>query len=178
MKKIFYLRNLAALLLLSSSVALTSCDGDDPDIAEPTAIANMLAGNYIISGKVYSYSGPVSWPGPPAPIPASYVSSVNLATLSPKTATSTNSLTTRIDFADFVSPDYYYVFTSPGDFSTLSYALSSTPSTNFSNINKYVVSYTAPTATTKASFHIMTHYTDNPTGTGNSRIVDETFVQQ
>ena len=176
MKKYFFSKCLAAILLLAT-MSFSSCL-EDTDVSVPITFANPLAGVYTISGKVYNYNGPVSWTGPPAAIPPSYIGTVNLAPLSPKTATAPNSVTTKIDFADFVSPDYYYIFTSPVGYGSISYTLSPVPATIFSNISKYVVSYTAPTATQKASWHIMTHYNDNATGTGNSRIVDQTFVQQ
>lgn len=177
MKKSFFSKCLAAILLLAGAMSLSSCV-DENDKFVPITYVNPLAGVYTITGKVYNYNGPVSWTGPPAAIPPGYIGTVNLAPLSPKTATAPNSVTTKIDFADFVSPDYYYIFTSPAGYGSISYTLSPVPGANFSNIGKYVVSYTAPTATTKASFRIMTHYSDNPTGTGNSRIVDQTFVQQ
>ena len=177
MKKKIYYTGLVAILLLSSSVMLSSCEGPD-DVWKPITFYNSLQGNYTVTGKVYSYSGTVVWPGPPTAIPNNYVSSVDLSTVSPKLVTATSGTTTWANFGDFVSPDYYYIFTTNSTFTTFSYDLSSVPSTSFSNIAKYVVSYTAPTATQKAVFHIMTYYIDNPTGTGNSRIVDETFTQQ
>ncbi len=176
MKKHYFSKCLAAILMLACTMTLTSCD--ETDRAEPITAYNALQGVFAISGKVYSYSGPVAWTGPPAAIPASYISSVNLAPLGPKTATVTNGVSMKIDFADFVSPDYKYIFTASPGFTSLSYTLSSVPSMLFSNINKYVVSYTPPAPTQKAKFRVMTHYSDNPTGTGNSRIVDETFIQQ
>jgi len=177
MKKYLLSKCLAAIMLIASAMAFSSCF-DDMDQAFPITAYNRLTGVYTISGKVYNYSGAVTWAGPPAAIPATYISTVNLPPLSPKTAFVINGTDVSLDFADFVSPDYKYIFTGSAGFSSLSYTLSSVPSTVFSNISKYVVSYTPPTATTKASFHVITHYNTNPTGTGNSRIVDETFVQQ
>ncbi len=177
MKKRMYLNFLAAFLMLSTTM-MTSCNVDDPDTFAPITVYNALQGTYVVTGKVYSYNGPVAWAGPSVPIPGTYVSSVNLSTVSPKVVSPNSSYQSMANFGDFVSPDYKYIFTSNVGFTTLTYDLSSVPSTNFSNISKYVVSYTAPTATQKASFHIMTYYIDNATGTGNSRIVDETFVQQ
>ena len=177
MKKYFLSKCLAAILLMASALGFSSCF-DDTDKAEPITAYNSLTGVYTISGKVYNYSGPVAWTGPPAAIPGSYASTVNLPPLSPKTATVINGTSVSLDFADFVSPDYKYIVTGSSGFVSMSYVLSSVPSTVFSNISRYVVSYTAPTSTQKASFHIITHYNDNPTGTGNSRIVDQTFVQQ
>jgi len=178
MKRYFLSKCLAAILLMAGTLSLSSCLTGDLDKAEPITAYNKLTGVYSISGKVYNYSGSVTWTGPPAPVPVGYTSTVNLPPLSPKTATVFNGTTVWLDFADFVSPDYKYIFTTSSNFASISYDLSTVPSTNFSNISKYVVSYIAPTATTKASFRVMTHYNDNPTGTGNSHIVDETFVQQ
>jgi hypothetical protein len=177
MKRKNLLKGLLAIMILSTSITLTSCF-DDADQAYAITAYNSLQGTYVVTGKVYSYNGPVTWAGPSSPIPGSYIASVNLTTVSPKTIVASNGVTSRANFADFVSPDYYYTFTTNSSFTTLNYDLSSVPTTNFSNIRKYVVSYTPPTSTQKAMFHIMTYYSDNPTGTGNSRIVDETFVQQ
>lgn len=177
MKKKFYYAGLVAILFLSTSGILSSCEAPDDEWKSITYY-NQLQGTYIVTGKVYNYAGAVSWTGPPAAIPNNYTSSVNLSTVSPKTLVAKTGTVTWGNFADFVSPDYYYIFTSSSDFSTLSYDLSSVPGSSFSNITKYVVSYTPPSATQKAVFHIITHYNDNATGTGNSRIVDETFTQQ
>ena len=176
MKKYFLSKCLAAILLMASAMTLNSCGVVDQ--AFPITAYNSLTGVYTISGKVYNYAGTVAWTGPPAAIPSSYISTVNLPPLSPKTATVFNGTTVWLDFADFVSPDYKYIVTGSSGFSSISYTLSSVPSTNFSNISRYVVSYTPPTTTQKASFHLMTYYNDNPTGTGNTRIVDQTFTQQ
>ena len=177
MKKYFLSKCLAAILLLASAITFSSCL-DDPDQAYPITAYNSLTGVYTITGKVYNYAGSVAWTGPPAAIPSSYIGTVNLPPLSPKTATVINGTSVLLDFADFVSPDYKYIVTGASGFSSISYALSSVPSTVFSNISRYVVSYTAQTATQKASFRLMTYYNDNATGTGNTRIVDQTFVQQ
>ena len=166
------------MMLMATVFTFSSCGTEDPDQFFPVTAYNQLTGVYTISGKVYSYTGPITWSGPPAAIPAGYVSAVDLAPLGPKTAGVINGTDVSLDFADFVSPDYKYIFTGSAGFTSISYVLSSVPSTSFSNINKYVVSYTPATTTQKAMFHVMTHYNDNPTGTGNSRIVDETFVQQ
>ncbi len=177
MKKNFVFKSLVVILLTAGIInTFSACTGTD--LAVPITAYNQLTGVYTISGKVYNYSGPVSWSGPPAVIPPSYISVVNLPPLSPKTAAVINGTSVSLDFGDFVSPDYKYIFTGSSGFASISYALSSVPNTVFSNISKYVVSYVAPTSTTKASFHVITHYNDNATGTGNSRIVDETFVQQ
>jgi len=178
MKRYFLSKCLAAILLTAGTLSLSSCLSGDQDKAEPITAYNQLQGVYTISGTVYNYSGSVTWTGPPAAVPVGYTSTVSLPPLSPKTAAAVNGTDVVLDFADFVSPDYKYIFTGSSAFTSISYDLSTVPSTNFSNISKYVVSYTPPTATTKASFRVMTHYNDNPTGTGNSRIVDETFVQQ
>ena len=177
MKRYFLSKCLAAILLMASAMSFSSCF-DDVDKAFPITAYNQLTGVYTISGKVYSYAGSVAWTGPPAAIPPGYIATVNLPPLSPKTAAVINGTDVALDFADFVSPDYKYIFTGSSGFTSISYKLSTVPNTNFSNISRYVVSYTPPTRTQKASFRVMTHYNDNPTGTGNSRIVDETFVQQ
>jgi hypothetical protein len=178
MKKYFLSKCLAAILIMATAMTFSSCANGDLDQAYPITAYNSLTGVYTITGKVYNYAGSVAWTGPPAAIPSSYISTVNLPPLSPKTATVVNGTTVLLDFADFVSPDYKYIVTGSSGFSSNSYTLSSVPSTNFSNIARYVVSYTAPTSTQKASFRLMTYYNDNPTGTGNTRIVDQTFVQQ
>lgn len=163
---------------MAGTLTLSSCLDGDMDKAEPITAYNQLTGVYTISGTVYNYAGAVTWAGPPAAIPVGYTSTVSLGPLSPKTATVVNGTDVLLDFADFVSPDYQYIVTGSSGFTSLTYALSAVPSAAFSNISKYVVSYTAPTATQKASFRIITHYNTDPTGTGASRIVDETFVQQ
>lgn len=177
MKRYLLSKCLAAILLMGGTISLSSCMSDG-DQWYPITAYNQLTGVYTISGKVYNYSGSVAWTGPPAAIPAGYITTVNLPPLSPKTATVVNGTDIQLDFADFVSPDYKYIFSASPGFTSISYTLSTVPSTNFSNIRKYIVSYTPPTTTQKASFHVITHYNDTPTGTGNSRIVDETFVQQ
>jgi len=148
MKKYFLSKCLAAILLTASAMTFSSCF-DDTDKFDPITAYNQLTGVYTISGKVYSYAGPVSWSGPPAAIPGSYITTVNLPPLSPKTAYVISGTDVSLDFADFVSPDYKYIFTGASGFTTLTYKLSAVPSTVFSNISKYVVSYTAPTATQK-----------------------------
>ena len=63
-------------MLVASAMAFSS-SFNDMDQFYPITAYNQLTGVYTISGKVYNYSGPVTWVGPPAAVPSSYVSTVN-----------------------------------------------------------------------------------------------------
>jgi hypothetical protein len=139
-------------------------------------IGNPLAGTYNVVGTRYNYVGQVSWTGPPAAIPASYVSTTNLSTLSPKVAAPDNSQTVEMGFSNLGSAGYNYVITGSADFSSI--AVDYNFDAIYSNIVTYIVSYTPPSPTQKPAFHIMTHYNNALGGAGNDRIIDETFTHQ
>jgi Domain of unknown function (DUF1735) len=139
-------------------------------------IGNPLAGSYNDVGTRYNYVGSVVWTGPPAAIPASYVSTTNLNGV--KIAAPVNSQTVQIAFANLGGngPQYVYIVTGSADFSSISvdYGFDAI----YSGITPYVVTYTPPAPGQKAAFHIITHYNNALAGAGSDRIVDESFVHQ
>jgi Domain of unknown function (DUF1735) len=139
-------------------------------------IGNPLAGAYDVTGTRYNFNGVVAWTGPPAAIPSSYVATTDMSLYSPKTALPDDPQTIEIPFAN-VGTGYNYILTwdgNPADPIGVDFTFDNT----YSNIVSYVVSFTPPDATHKAAFHIITHYNNAAAGSGNDRIIDESFVHE
>jgi hypothetical protein len=79
---------------------------------------------------------------------------------------------------DPVSGSALYVISGNSTFSNITYTFKSTFLAGYSNIIKYVVDYTPPSATQKASFHLMTKYNNTTENAGNDRLIDQTFTQK
>ena len=137
-------------------------------------LGNPLAGAYSVIGTRYNYTGSVPWSGPPAAVPAGYTATTDLTTT--KSASPDNTTTMEVPLAN-ISPDYTYKITYNAATQSISVTYSDAVLA-YSNIETYVVSFTPPSNTQKASFHIITHYNNAAGGAGNDRIMDETFVHQ
>lgn len=137
-------------------------------------IGNSLAGKYAVSGTRYNFVGAVPWSGPPASIPSNYTATTDLT--NEKVASPDDAFTIEVDFAN-VGAGYSYIITYNPSSQSISVTYSD-PILAYSNLESYVASFTPPSATQKASFHIITHYNNAAAGAGNDRIMDETFVQQ
>jgi hypothetical protein len=141
-------------------------------------IGNPLAGTYVMTGMRYNFSGSVAWAGPPD-IPAGYVgttpysSNIVAAPVNAKTITLVMG-----NVPDPVSGLGMYYITGNASFSAITYTFASTFTGGYSNIIKYVVDYKAPSATQKASFHLMTKYNNTTANAGNDRLIDQTFTHQ
>ena len=151
--------------------------GEGSGIAYFHFIGNPLAGAYNVTGTRYNYTGTVSWTGPPAPIPAGGTPS---AVPTVKTAIPVTSQTVQLDIAAIGAGvlDYLYEITGDATFANITIGYNSVFSSANSNIRTYLVSYTPPSPTQKPAFHFITHYNNNTTGTGNDRIIEESFVHQ
>lgn len=144
-------------------------------------IGNPLAGPYTVTGTRYNYTGNVSWAGPPNPVPAGYATPVTTFNET-DIANAIDSKTVQVIMGNVPEPAplggsaYYYV-TGNASFSSISYNFTSNFQAGYSGIQRYVISYMPPSPTQKASFHLMTKYTNAASG-GSDRIVDQTFVHQ
>jgi hypothetical protein len=141
-------------------------------------IGNPLAGTYVMTGMRYNFSGSIAWAGPPA-IPAgnvgttAYSSNIVAAPVNAKTITLVMG-----NVPDPVSGLALYYISGNASFSAITYTFASTFNAGYSNIIKYVVDYKAPSATQKASFHLMTKYNNTVGNGGNDRLIDQTFTHQ
>lgn len=168
-------------------ITITSSAGAPADVKVVSSgiayfhfIGNPLAGPYTVTGTRYNYTGSVSWAGPPAAIPAGYTGTVNLNrndAAIPLSSSTVNIALGNVPMPGASSQAYYYISGSSG-FSILDYNFASAFNAGYSNIKRYIVSYTAPSPTQKPSFHLITQYNNTTGGAGNDRIVDETFVHQ
>jgi Domain of unknown function (DUF1735) len=136
-------------------------------------IGNLFAGAYKVTGTRYNYTGSIAWNNV-LPVPAGYGSTNNLATT--KTGAPNNGKTFQLLFSNLGSTDYQYIITSNDVAKTIS--VDYTFTSVYSNFQTSVINLVYPTATTKASFEIITHYNNATGGAGNDRIIDEIFVQQ
>lgn len=159
-------------------------------------IGNPLAGNYQDYGQRFNYTGSVPWGGPPAGLTlatAPGVPCVNPPAPFTCAAPSTtyNMITTFSPVTDHTItgtmgnvPDpatgalAQYFVTGSSNFSTATYDFASTFNAGYSNIDKFMRGYRAPSPTQKAGFRLITHYNNTTGGAGNDRIVDESFTQQ
>jgi hypothetical protein len=147
-------------------------------------IGNPLAGNYLPTGKRYNYTGSVSWSGPPAPYPAGFTDGTTAAYTAVTLALPIDATTVQMVFGNVPDPApvggaaYYYITATDPAFSNITFDQGSNFNAGYSNINRYIVSYTAPSATQKASFRLITKYNNAAGNAGSDRIIDQTFVQQ
>jgi Domain of unknown function (DUF1735) len=141
-------------------------------------IGNPLAGKYDVVGTRFNYTGFAAYSGPPAPIPTP-VSTTNLAGV--KVASPIDGQTITMSFSNLgfgTGFEYGYLVTGNANFSAITLDYNTEVLTNNSKIVSYLVSYTPPSPTQKPAFKFITHYNNNATGTGNDRIIEETFTHQ
>lgn len=153
-------------------------------------IGNPLAGAYQDYGMRYNYTGSVPWAGPaaglglatapgvpPAGVPAGYTGTTTynfVTTFSPKDAKTVQG--TMGNVPDPAGGSAYYFVTGNATFSSITYDFSSTFKSGYSNIDKFVRGYRAPSPTQKPAFRLITHYNNTTGGAGNDRIIDESFT--
>ena len=146
-------------------------------------IGNALAGKYNVVGTRYNYAGSVAYSGPigtNANIPAGFTTTTNLAGV--KTASALDGQTVTLSFSNLgfgTGFEYGYIFRGASAAFT---AISTNYNAAILSANLIKLSatfnYLPPTATQKPSFRVITHYNNSAAGTGNDRIIDETFVKQ
>lgn len=153
-------------------------------------IGNPLAGGYHDLGVRYNLTGAVGWAGPPADLilaTAPGVPSVNPPGGVAVTTTynydvaavPVDGQTISMDMGNIPDPAgglAQYFVTGNADFSTISYDFSSTFKSGYSNIEKYIRGYRKPTPTQKPAFRLITKYNNATGGSGNDRLVDESFT--
>ncbi len=149
-------------------------------------IGNPLAGNYVTTGMRYNYNnfpGGVVWAGPPAPYPAGSTDGTTSAYNTTVLALPVDASTIKLVFGNVPDPApvggaaYYYITGTDAAFSGITYDFGSNFNAGYSNIQKYVITYTQPTATQKAKFRLVTKYNNNAT-IPLDRLIDQTFTQQ
>ena len=140
-------------------------------------IGNPLAGFYNVVGTRYNYTGSVSWPGPPAPLPAGGTPS---AIPTQKFALPIDAHTIQLDFAALGAGvlDYEYLITATPDYSNISVGFSPAFLGASSSRQVFISGYIPPSPGVKPEFHIITHYNNAVGGGGNDRIIDEYFRHQ
>jgi hypothetical protein len=131
-------------------------------------IGNPLAGPYNSSGFRYNYTGTIGYTG--GPIPAGGAAT-NLGPLSPKAGIPIDPSTLQMDYANLGPSDYYIISYDPTNPDTLSVTVNKDFLSSIGHFAVITQSYNHLTKT----MHIVTTYTN---GSGNDRIVDETFVHQ
>ncbi len=147
-------------------------------------IGNPLAGLYNLTGTRTNYTGSVSWSGPPAALPAGGVDGTTAAYTAPTVAIPVDASTVKIIMGNVPDPApvggsaYYYITGSDPAFSNITFTQGDNFNAGYSAISRYVLNYTAPTATQKAKFRLITKYNNTTGNAGNDRIVDQTFTQQ
>jgi uncharacterized protein DUF1735 len=133
-------------------------------------IGNVLAGSYTSSGTRYNYTGTISW-SYPSPIPPP-VSTSNLAF--PATASPTSTTTLSLPFSNLGGAGYaIYVTFDPTTFAVTDVEQNATFIGASSNFKVELATYDVNTK----SFHIITHYNNATDGSGNDRIVDQTYTK-
>lgn len=155
-------------------------------------IGNPLAGDYQDYGMRYNYTGSVPWSGPaaglglatapgvpPAGVPAGFTGTTTynfITTFSPVTAKTVEG--TMGNIPDPTGGAAYYEVTGNSDFSSITYDFATTFYSGYSNVDKFVRGYRPPSPTQKPAFRLITHYNNATGGSGNDRIVDESFNHQ
>jgi len=118
----------------------------------------------------YSYTGQIiySYPGP---YPGGYTT-VDLRPYYPKTASPVDPTTISIPYANGFVDMLITQDPSTGDITNITLA-------DLSTVSNFLVYYSSFDAVTK-TFHIISHYNNvaDPPGSGNDRIIDETFTKQ
>jgi len=147
-------------------------------------IGNPLAGAYKTTGSRLNYSGGVSWSGPPAAYPAGFTDGTTSAYNTTVIAAPVNPKTVKLIMGNVPEPapgsgsSYYYITGTDAAFTNITYNMGSNFAAGYSNISQYILNYVAPTATQKASFHLITKYNNAAGNAGSDRIIDQTFTQQ
>jgi hypothetical protein len=145
-------------------------------------IGNPLAGVYTMTGTRYNFNnGPVQWAGPPDPIPSPNSGTTAYAAdivVSPVDAHTVTMIMGNVPEPAPGSGLAHYFVTADNTFATITYDFTANFNAGYSKIQKYVVAYTPPSPTQKASFHLMSKYNNAPGDAGNDRLIDQTFTQQ
>jgi len=133
-------------------------------------IGNPVAGVYNGTGKRYNYIGGISYTYPGAyPTPASIL---DLDPYFPKIAIPDDAHTIEFGYAN-LAPESI-VITMDDNLNIVSVEPNDGLAAAVSGFSVYLATYNKATKT----FHFITHYNNQPDGSGNDRIVDETFVKQ
>lgn len=136
----------------------------------PHLIGNKYAGLYGGTGKRYNYIGAVSYTYPgPYPTPASIL---DLDPYFPQPALPDDAHTIEFGYAN-LAPEALVVTMDDND-NIVSVEPNDGLAAAVSGFSVYLASYDKATKT----FHFITHYNNQPDGSGNDRIVDETYVKQ
>jgi hypothetical protein len=130
-------------------------------------VTNQYAGNYNGTGTRYNYTGTVTYTYPGA-IPAA-TSTSDLTGVYVGTTLSASSIS--LPYANLGPNGYDYVVTMNPDQSIASVVPNATMAAGITGFVVYADTYDATTGT----YHFVTGYVN---GSGNQRIVDETFVAQ
>ncbi len=182
---IFYPTQLNPALSYMLPIAITAITGAPSNVkASPVTstayfhiIGNPLAGNYSNVALRYNYTGTVAFDGTVAGIPAPVSTTAIPAT---KTVYAIDPDNVWLDFSNLGSAtsfNFQYKITQLNNFANISVGYNSAVTDGNSAVKTYLISYTAPSATQKAKFRIITHYNNNPAGGGNDRIIDESLTQ-
>jgi hypothetical protein len=171
------------LTITSTSVSNAIISGNNGTIYYHI-IGNPLAGKYDVVGTRYNYnSGPVSWAFP-APFP-SPTNTVNITASNPvKVASAVDGQTINLDIANIGIGvlDYQYVITGDATFANITLDYNSVflavDQVKFSKVVTYSFIGSGTAANPKPTFRLITHYNNAAAGTGNDRIMDETFTHQ
>jgi len=154
-------------------------------------IGNPLSGDYQDYGQRVNYTGAVTMaapaaglplataPGVPSPVfPAGGTISNNynfITTFSPVNAATVQGTMGNVPDPAGGSAYYFVTGTDPA-FSNITYDFASTWYGGYSNTERFVRGYVAPSPTQKPAFRLITHYNNAAGGAGNDRIIDETFL--
>ncbi len=182
---IFYPDQLNPALSYMLPIAITNIEGAASNITKAPVtstayfhiIGNPLAGNYSNVALRYNYVGTVTFDGTVAGIPAPASTTAIPAT---KTVYAIDPDNVWLDFSNLGSQtsfNFQYNITQLNNFANINVAYNSAVTNGNSAIKTYLISYTAPSATQKAKFRIITHYNNAAAGGGNDRIIDESLTQ-
>jgi hypothetical protein len=131
-------------------------------------IGNPLGGVYNVVGKRYNYTGSIGYTGGPFPPTSSTVTSPN-----PKVAAPQSTTVIKLDYANLGGSGYHYVITydeaNPSSIKVTGDFLSSV-----SNFAVIVKTYDP----VLREIHIVSTYNNAADGSGNDRIIDETFTHR
>jgi len=153
-------------------------------------IGNPLSGDYQDYGQRFNLTGAVAWSGPPAGLAlatAPGVPSCNppaggaLTTYNfVNTFSPVNAQTVTGTMGNVPDPSggaaYYFVSGLDPLFATMDYDFAATWYAGYSNTVRYKRGYVPPSPTQKPAFRLITQYNNATGGSGNDRIIDETFL--
>lgn len=132
-------------------------------------IGNPLAGAYDVVGTRYNYTGSIGYTG--GPIPPNYVGTA--ASPSPKVAAPSSATLVSLDFANLGGNGYHYLITyhesNPNTIEVSGDFLAS--------VSNFVVLVKTYDPVLK-KMHIVSTYNNAADGSGNDRIIDETFTHK